>query len=46
MTASEKKQLKVSACKVRMGIIEGVHGAKAGHPGKPVRRGPVYISPF
>ncbi len=33
MTASEKKQLKVSACKVRMGIIEGVHGAKAGHPG-------------
>ena len=33
MTASEKKQLKVTACKVRMGIIEGVHGAKAGHPG-------------
>ena len=33
MTASEKKQLMVTACKVRMGVIEGVHGAKAGHPG-------------
>ena len=33
MTASEKKQLTAMACKVRMGIIEGTHGAKAGHPG-------------
>ena len=33
MTASEKKQLMAMACKVRMGIIEGTHGAKAGHPG-------------
>jgi len=33
MTASEKKQLMAAACKVRMGIIEGTHGAKAGHPG-------------
>ena len=33
MTASEKKQLMATACKVRMGIIEGTHGAKAGHPG-------------
>ena len=33
MTASEKKQLMVTACKVRMGVIEGTHGAKAGHPG-------------
>lgn len=33
MTAQEKKQLMVTACKVRMGAIEAVHGAKAGHPG-------------
>ncbi len=33
MTASEKKQLMIAACKVRMGVIEGVHSAKAGHPG-------------
>jgi len=33
MTASEKKQLMAMACKVRMGVIEGTHGAKAGHPG-------------
>ena len=28
-----KKQLQVTACKVRMGIIEGVYNAKSGHPG-------------
>ena len=33
MTASEKMQLKTIACKVRMGVIESTHGAKAGHPG-------------
>ena len=33
MTNAEKKALAVTACKVRMGVIEGVHGAKAGHPG-------------
>lgn len=33
MTESKKKQLQIAACKVRMGIIEGTHGAKAGHPG-------------
>ena len=33
MTASEKKQLMATACKVRMGIIDGTHSAKAGHPG-------------
>ena len=33
MTASEKKQLQILAAKVRMGIIESTHGAKAGHPG-------------
>ena len=33
MTASEKKKLQIAACKVRMGIIEGTHSAKAGHPG-------------
>ena len=33
MTFEEKKQLLIAACKVRMGIIESTHGAKAGHPG-------------
>ncbi len=33
MTASEKNQLQQLAAKVRMGIIESTHGAKAGHPG-------------
>jgi len=28
-----KLELQKTACKVRMGIIEGVHAAKAGHPG-------------
>ena len=33
MEAALKKELEITACKVRMGIIEGVHSAKAGHPG-------------
>lgn len=33
MDALLKKQLEIAATKVRMGIIEGVHSAKAGHPG-------------
>lgn len=28
-----KKDLEIKACKVRMGIIEGVYNAKCGHPG-------------
>ena len=28
-----KKQLEIAATKVRMGVIEGVYNAKAGHPG-------------
>ena len=33
MTPVEKKQLEILACKVRMGIVDATHGAKAGHPG-------------
>lgn len=33
MTATEKKQLSITACKLRMGIIESTHAAKSGHPG-------------
>ncbi len=33
MEASRKLELQKIAFKVRMGIIEGVHSAKAGHPG-------------
>ena len=33
MTPTEKRELHITACKIRMGIIEATHGAKAGHPG-------------
>ena len=33
MDLNEKKQLQITACKVRKGIIESTHSAKAGHPG-------------
>ena len=33
MDAVVRKQLKIKACKARMGIIEGVFNAKSGHPG-------------
>ena len=33
MTRQEHLSLRKAACKVRMGVIESTHGAKAGHPG-------------
>ena len=33
MDLNQKKQLQITACKVRMGVIESTHSAKAGHPG-------------
>lgn len=33
MDNARKKQLQSTACKIRMGIIEGVFNAKSGHPG-------------
>lgn len=33
MDATLKKQMEITATKVRMGIIEGVYNAKSGHPG-------------
>ena len=33
MDCKTKKELKITACKIRMGIIEAVHSAKSGHPG-------------
>lgn len=33
MDNARRKQLQCTACKVRMGIIEGVFNAKSGHPG-------------
>ena len=33
MDAQTKKELEKLACQVRIGIIEGVHAAKSGHPG-------------
>ena len=42
MTSSEKKQLQITACKVRMGVIESTHAAKAGHPGGSLSAAEVY----
>jgi len=42
MTSSEKKQLQITACKVRMGVIDAVYGAKAGHPGGSLSAAEVY----
>lgn len=33
MDATIKKKLEITACKVRLGVIEGVYNAKSGHPG-------------
>ncbi len=33
MTEAQRKQLQITACKVRLSIIEAVYGAKSGHPG-------------
>ena len=33
MTPEEKKTLQRTAISVREGILTGIHGAKAGHPG-------------
>ncbi|MBR1780891.1 MAG: transketolase [Oscillospiraceae bacterium] len=33
MTQAERKALQIAACKVRIGVIEAVYGAKSGHPG-------------
>jgi transketolase len=33
MDVTTKKQLQATACKVRMGVVEGTFNAKSGHPG-------------
>ena len=33
MTEAERKDLQITACKVRMGVIDAVYSAKSGHPG-------------
>ncbi len=33
MDSTIRKGLEINACKVRMGIVEGVYNAKSGHPG-------------
>ena len=33
MTDKEKKQLQITACRVRMGVLTATHEAKASHPG-------------
>lgn len=34
MDTQAKKQLEMTACKVRMGVIEETFQAKSGHPGR------------
>ena len=33
MDQHKKRELSIAACKIRRGIVDGVHSAKAGHPG-------------
>lgn len=33
MNPTEKKELEILACKVRLTLLDGIHSAKAGHPG-------------
>ena len=42
MNPSEIKQLQITACKVRMGVVTSTHGAKAGHPGGSLSAADVY----
>ena len=42
MTPEAKKQLAITACKVRMGVIESTYGAKAGHPGGSLSAAEIY----
>ena len=42
MTSNECKQLQITACKVRMGVIESTYGAKAGHPGGSLSAAEIY----
>ena len=42
MTSSEKKQLQITACKIRIGAIDAVYGAKAGHPGGSLSAAEIY----
>ena len=43
MTKEERLKLQIAACKVRMGVIESTHGAKAGHPGGSLSAAGVHI---
>ena len=42
MNSNLKKELSITACKVRMGIIEGTHNAKSGHPGGSLSAADIY----
>lgn len=42
MNESEKKLLRQLACKVRLGIIEGVYNARSGHPGGSLSAADIY----
>lgn len=46
MDETLKKQLEITACKVRLGILEGVFNAKSGHPGNAFYRRSAHLSLF
>lgn len=42
MNDSKRKELQITACKVRMGAVEGVFHAKSGHPGGSLSAADIY----
>ena len=48
MTNAEKLTLAKHACHIRMGVIEGTHSAKCGHPGGSLDLSliHIFVSPF
>ena len=45
MTNAEKLTLAKHACHIRMGVIEGTHSAKCGHPGGSLDLSLIHILP-
>lgn len=44
MEQKEKKALQITACKIRMGVIEGVYHAQSGHPGGSLSAADIFTS--
>ena len=44
LTSAEQKELKIAACRIRMGAIEGVYCAQSGHPGGSLSAAEIFAS--